>query len=169
MTMKVLLLLRHAEPVPTHPDGEDFVRALSEAGSDHAAKLARWMCDRLELPDQILCSPSQRARQTLAPLLALRPSLDACTNFVPQLYGASIRTLITLLDRSFAECGRVLIVGHNPGLEELASDVLAHGQRSRLGHLTASTLLVIEFAAGWPDGGGYGRLAQTISGKQLPG
>lgn len=169
MTMKVLLILRHAEAVPAHPGCEDFVRALTEAGTVHAAKLAHWLCDRIELPDQILCSPSPRARQTLAPLLAMRPVLDARTNFLPQLYGASVRTLTTLLDRSFAESDRVLIVGHNPGLEELASEVLEHGERSRFGHLTASTLLVIGFAKGWPDGGGYGRLTQTISGEQLTG
>ena len=169
MTMKLLLILRHAEAVPAHPGCEDFVRPLTAAGTDHAVKLAHWLCASLELPDHILCSPSQRTRQTLAPLLAMRPVLDARTNFLPQLYGASPRTLTTLLDRSFAESDRVLIVGHNPGLEELASDVLAHGERSRLGHLTASTLLVIGLAEGWPDGGGYARLTQTISGQQLPG
>jgi phosphohistidine phosphatase len=167
MPMQQLMILRHAKAVPWHPGVEDFPRALSEAGREHAARVARWMCDHQLMPDDILCSPSQRTRETLAPLLALRPELETCTNCIPQIYGASTRTMTTLLDRAFAEHDRVLIVGHNPGFEMLALEVITPSERQQISRLPTGTLLVLEFETGWPDGAGQGRLAHVIRGKKL--
>ena len=163
--MQELMILRHATAVPQRPDTEDFTRTLSEAGRAQAATLARRICDHAALPDEILCSPSQRTRETLAPLLARRPDLERRTAFVPQVYGASTGTLTQLLDGAFAGSERVLIIGHNPGLEMLALDLLAPGERSGIGHLSAGTLLVIGFPAGWPEDAGRGTLRQCLEGK----
>ena len=165
--MQRLMILRHAKAVPWHPGAEDFPRALSQAGRKHAARVARWICDHQQLPDEILCSPSQRTRETLAPLLALRPELETCTNFVPQIYGASTRTMTTLLDRAFAERDRVLIVGHNPGFEMLAFEVVAASERQKFSRLPTGTLLVVEFKADWPNDAGQGRLSHVVRGKKL--
>ena len=165
--MQRLMILRHAKAVPWHPGLEDFPRALSEAGRQHAARIAQWICDHQQLPDDILCSPSQRTRETLAPLLSLRPELETCTNFVPQIYGASTHTMNTLLDRAFAERDQVLIVGHNPGFEMLAFEVIAPSERQKVARLATGTLLVVEFEPGWPDGAGQGRLLHVVRGKRL--
>jgi len=167
MRMQQLMILRHAKAVPWHPGVEDLPRCLSEVGQEHAAKVARWLSEHLALPEEILCSPSQRTRETLAPLLALRPELEACTSFVPQIYGASTRTLNNLLDRAFAERNRVLIVGHNPGFEMLAFEVVAPAERSRISRLPTGTLLVIDFDPGWPQSAGQGRLSQIVRGKKI--
>ncbi len=167
--MQRLMILRHAKAVPWHAGVEDFPRALSEAGREHAARVARWVCDHQQLPDDILCSPSQRTRETLAPLLALRPELEACTNFVPQIYGASTRTMTTLLDRAFTERDCVLIVGHNPGFEMLAFEVIAPSERQKVTRLPTGTLLIVDFATGWPDGAGQGHLSHVVRGKKLEG
>lgn len=165
--MHELTILRHAQAVPWQPEAEDFPRALSEAGRVHASRLARWLSDRSQPPGEILCSPAQRTRETLAPLLAMRPELEACTHFIPQLYGASTHTLNRLLDGAFAGSDRVLIVGHNPGLERFAFDVLAPSEHGRLKHLSAGMLLVIGFASGWPADAGRGALRQVVRGKDL--
>lgn len=165
--MQRLMILRHAKAVPWQPGVEDFPRALSESGRDHAAKVAHWMEQHLEPPDQILCSPSQRTRETLAPLLALRPDLETRTSFVPQLYGASAGTLLTLLDNAFSISERVLIVGHNPGFETLAFDVLAPSQRARISRLATGTLLVVDFASAWADDSNRGLLRHAVRGKKL--
>jgi len=161
------MILRHAKAVPWYPRVDDFPRALNESGRDHAARLAGWISDTLQLPDGILCSPAQRTRETLAPLLALRPELEACTNFVPQLYGATTRTLTALLDAAFASHDRVLVVGHNPGIENLALDVTAPSDRRRIERLPTGTLLVVDFPSGWPDDAGRGRLVHVVRGKTL--
>ena len=165
--MQQLMILRHAKAVPWHPDVEDFPRALSEVGKDHAAKVAHWICENGQLPEDILCSPAQRTRETLASILALRPELETCTSFVPQIYGASTRTLTTLLDRAFAERDRLLIVGHNPGFEQLAFDIIAPGERQKFTRLPTGTLLVVDFESGWPEGAGQGRLSHIVWGKKL--
>ena len=165
--MQQLMILRHAKAVPWRPGIEDFPRALSEAGREHAARVAEWICRRQLLPDEILCSPAQRTRETLAPLLALRPGLESCTCFIPQLYGASLGTLNTLVDGAFASRERVLIVGHNPGFETLARDVIAASERRQIERLPTGTLLVVEFESGWPDGSGRGVLAHVVRGKKL--
>lgn len=165
--MQELTLLRHALAAPCQPPAEDFPRALSEAGRAQASRLARWLNDRPETPEEILCSPAQRTRETLAPLLALRPELESCTHFIPQLYGASAWTLKRLLDGAFAGNDRILVVGHNPGLERLAVDVLAPAEQGRLKHLSSGTLLVIGFASGWPADAGRGTVRQLVRGEDL--
>lgn len=165
--MQQLMILRHAKAVQWYPGVEDFRRALRDVGREHAARVAEWICEHQYLPDEVLCSPSQRTRETLSPLMALRPELESCTSFVPQIYGASTRTLTTLLDRSFAEHDRVLIIGHNPGFEQLAFDVIAPSARRSFDRLPTGTLLLVEFDAGWPEGAGRGRLAHFVRGKKL--
>jgi phosphohistidine phosphatase SixA len=165
--MQQLMILRHAKAVPWHPGVEDFPRALNDAGRSHAARVARWISEHLELPQQILCSPAQRTRETLAPLLALQPELETRTSFVPQIYGASTHTLTKLLDNAFTISDRVLIVGHNPGFETLAFEVLAPAQRSRISRLATGTLLVVEFESGWAGGSSRGTLRHAVRGKAL--
>jgi len=165
--MQRLMILRHAKAVPWRPGVEDFPRTLSDVGRDHAARVADWISAQPLLPDSILCSPSQRTRETLAPLLALHPELEACTSFVPQIYGASTRTLTALLDRAFAEWDSVLIVGHNPGFEALAFEVVGPSERHKFDRLPTGTLVVVSFERGWPEDSGRGRLANFVRGKKL--
>ena len=167
--MQQLMILRHAKAEQWYPGAEDFPRALREVGREHAARVAAWICEHQYLPDEVLCSPAQRTRETLSPLLAMRPELDSRTNFIPQIYGASTRTLVTLLDRAFADNDRILMVGHNPGFEMLAFDVIAPSERRKLERLPTGTLLVIELESGWPEDAGHGRLVHFVRGKKLPG
>lgn len=165
--MQRLMILRHAKAVPWQSGVEDFPRALSDAGRQHAARVAEWICAEQLLPDDILCSPAQRTRETLAPLLALRPELETCTSFVPQIYGASTRMMTALLDRAFAERECVLIIGHNPGFEMLAFEVVAESERRKFDRLPTGTLLVVEFEKGWPEDSGRGRLLHFVRGKKI--
>ena len=165
--MQQLMILRHAKAVPWQPRIDDFPRALSDIGTDHANKLAAWMYASLDAPDSILCSPSQRTRETLAPLLSLRPELESVTRFVPQIYGASTRTLVSLLDFAFAEADRVLIIGHNPGLEMLAFEVIAPSEYEKIRRLPTGTIVVVEFKSGWKNGSGGGILRHKVRGKKL--
>jgi len=166
-TNKRLMILRHAKAVPWRPAVEDFPRALSKVGLSHASRIATWLSEHLDLPDEILCSPSVRNRETLAPLLSLRPELESRTRFVPQIYGASLRTLLALLDGAFAENDRIMMVGHNPGFESLAFEVLSRSEGERLERLPTGTLLVVDFPAGWPDDSGRGVLVRRVRGKML--
>lgn len=167
--MQKLYILRHAKAVTWTPSSDDFARKLQAVGHLHAKRVARWMCDHEELPDCILCSPSQRTRETLSPLLGMQPGLEAATHFLPQLYHASLRTLQAALDASFAEFNRVLIVGHNPGLEVLTGELIHKRHYAEYSRLPTGTLAVIKFATGWYQDQGSGTLSHFIRGKQLSG
>ena len=165
--MQRLIILRHARAVSWQPGVEDFPRTLTDIGREHASRIAEWIGAQPRLPDEILCSPAQRTRETLAPLLALRPELESRTSFVPQIYGASTRTLTTLLDRAFTERDCVLMVGHNPGFERLAFEVVGPSERHNFERLPTGTLMVVEFEQGWPEDSDRGRLAHLIRGETL--
>lgn len=165
--MQQLLVLRHAKAVPWSPVKEDFPRQLSTLGTQHARNLAGWIRDHLERPEHILCSPSQRTRETLAPLLSLLPELETVTHFIPQIYHSDRGTLETLLDAAFAEFNRVMIVGHNPSLEWLVGDVIRPSHYEEFTRLPTGTLAVIEFEPGWDSGPGRGRLRHLVRGKKL--
>lgn len=109
-------LLRHAEARPPHGRQDDFDRALSNRGEAHAKRLRAWLRTRELTFDSVYCSPAVRTRSTLAAVLP-RQVLDA--QLLPQLYLADAKTLLGVLETSSSQ-GRILLVGHNPGLEHLA-------------------------------------------------
>jgi phosphohistidine phosphatase SixA len=165
--MQTVLILRHAKAETWSPVKEDFPRKLTPAGIEHANAIAGWICKNLELPQSILCSPSQRTRETLAPLLSRQPSLDAVTHFLPQIYHATLNTLETLLDSAFAEADRVLLVGHNPGLEILLGAVTHPRHQGEFDRLPTGTLAVVGWESGWTSGHARGTLQHFIRGKNL--
>jgi phosphohistidine phosphatase SixA len=165
--MQQLMILRHAKAVPWSPVAEDFPRVLRPAGRKHARKVAAWISDNLQAPQSILCSPSQRTRETLAPLLSLNPQLESVTHFIPQLYHAVSSTLQTLLDAAFAEADRVLVIGHNPAFENLVGEVIHVRHRPEFRRLPTGTLAVVDFDPDWLSGQGGGTLSHFVRGKHL--
>ena len=165
--MQTLMILRHAKAVPWYPGVDDFGRPLSDVGTRHAQKVADWMCKKLESPQSILCSPSQRTRETLSPLLTLNSSLESVTRFEAEIYGASSSRLNSILDYEFASVDRILMVGHNPGFEMLVFDVIAPSEYEKIRRLATGTLVVVEFESGWETGAGKGILRHKVRGKKL--
>jgi phosphohistidine phosphatase len=165
--MQQLMILRHAEAEAWSPDKEDFPRKLQAMGVLNAQKVAKWMLEELDAPQHILCSPAQRTRETLAPLLMLQPGLESVTHFVPQIYNAAASTLELLLDSAFTEADRVLIIGHNPGLDRLTHDVIHARHYEEFHHLSPSALVVVDFASGWLENHARGLLRHHTLGKQL--
>ncbi len=161
--MQQLRILRHAEAGPWSPDIEDFPRNLLAVGTLQAQKVASWMLDKLEPPQRILCSPAQRTRETLAPLLALQPVLESITHFVPQIYNAPVSTLEHLLDSAFSEVDRVLIIGHNPGCDQLAHNVIHPRHYDDFQHLSPCTLVVVDFEQDWLSNHERGLLSHRVS------
>jgi phosphohistidine phosphatase len=111
-----LVLLRHAEARPPHGRQDDFDRVLSARGEADAARLGDWLRVQALLFDRVLCSPAVRARSTLAVAL---PQWVVAAQLLPQLYLADAAVLHALLAAQ-APSSRLLLVGHNPGLEHLA-------------------------------------------------
>ena len=119
--MKTVTLFRHAKSGDKdNPNLADIDRPLSKRGLKAAPKMGEAMRERTLRPDLILCSPSVRTRQTLT--LAEPEAWDEQpeVRFEARLYEASVQTLFKLLRELPDEVSHVMIVGHNPGLQELA-------------------------------------------------
>jgi len=121
--MRELILLRHAHAESAHPGQDDSDRPLSDTGRSEATAAGGWLRAHGLLPDRVLCSPAQRARQTLDGLGALD-----CTDIRSEasIYEATPGALVELAD-AHPDAKRLLLVGHNPGFETFVA-LLATGQ-----------------------------------------
>ena len=118
--MKTLYVLRHAKSSWEDSDLADFDRPLNDRGKTAAPFMGKVMKNNELAPDLILSSPAVRARET-ARLVKDAADLDADIKHDERIYEASPQTLQQVaasIDDSFESA---MIVGHNPGLEDLVS------------------------------------------------
>ena len=119
--MKRLMLLRHAKAAP--PDADDFARPLAPLGREDMRLIAAILAEPGHRPDLALVSPAARTRETWdAAGLA-----DVPVRFRPAIYGGAADTLLDLVRSTDAEVETLLVVGHNPGIEDLAHWLVAAG------------------------------------------
>jgi phosphohistidine phosphatase len=171
--MRTLLLLRHAKSSWDDPDLEDFDRPLAPRGRKAAPLVAGYLKAKGLRPDLVLCSPALRARQTWS-LVTQSWAEDIEVKKLQSLYLGSPSRLLDVVRRAPAAAACVLVVGHNPGMENLAMALA--GPRSKSKALTrlrskfpTAALAEIEFDAdGWPDvERGAGRLTRFVRPKDL--
>jgi phosphohistidine phosphatase len=174
--MRRLMLLRHAKTETNAPSGRDQDRRLDERGHKDAAEIGGWIGHHPPFPDSVLVSPAVRAHQTwdiaweAMKALAPKPHVE----LVPDLYGAEPAQLLqTIRLASVSDPKRLMLVGHNPGMHELALALAGGGDaasRKALGdNLPTSGLVLLDFAVGdWNDVAfRRGRLVLFVSPKLL--
>lgn len=132
MTLR-LILTRHAKSSWDDPLKDDHSRDLNPRGIDAAAAIGDWLAVKKYLPDLVLCSTSQRTRQTWD-LIAARLGATPDIQFEDTLYNASPDALLANLQR-VGDAKSVLILAHNPGIANAASSLASqpplHSQFSR--------------------------------------
>jgi phosphohistidine phosphatase len=141
--MRELILLRHAHAENAMPGQEDHDRALSARGRAEAAAAGAWLRDHGYLPDRVLCSSARRARETLD--LAQDAIGHGETERVDAIYEATPGQLIALAD-AHRDVQRLLMVGHNPGLEHLAA-LMSTGQSGDFRGMPAAGIAVLRLPA----------------------
>ena len=114
-----LLILRHAKSAWDTNAASDFERPLAPRGSKAAPRMGRWLAARGLVPDYVVSSPAERARQTVEAVCAELGIGTEIIHWDRRIYGGWTRSLIDVLRASPSAAGRVLIAGHNPGLEDL--------------------------------------------------
>lgn len=121
--MKILGLFRHAKSDWQDPRARDFDRPLNERGRQGAAVMGRHVRDHGVAWDRIISSPALRCTETIeiACEAAGRPM---AVNWDRRIYLASSTTLADLLRETEGDPKAVLMVGHNPGLEDLIFDLV---------------------------------------------
>ena len=124
--MTTLTLLRHAKSDWGDPTAGDFDRPLNARGRAAAAAVGRYLAGEALAFDYVLASPARRVVETIAEVeagygRALAPAWDR------RVYLASAAALLELVQTAPADARRLLLVGHNPGLHELALLLAAQG------------------------------------------
>src|SRR4249919_3630377 len=122
--MRELILLRHAHAEP--------------------ASAGHWLAEHNLVPDCVLCSPARRARETLEAVLATVGYVDQRLD--ERIYEATPGTLAELAD-DHRQTERLLLVGHNPGLEHLAA-LMHSGQSGDFRGMPPGGVVVLSLPAG---------------------
>ena len=172
--MKRLLLLRHAKA--ERETADDIKRGLEKRGEKDAQRMGRFLREDVYVPDLILCSTSLRTRRTiefLLPELGTSPRID----YQSELYLAEPEVILSLIRRVSDKVGTLMVIGHNPGLEQLALALAAQPLEKKLRKrydamdekFPTSALAVIDFAVPrWIDlTPGRGELDAFVRPKDL--
>ena len=122
-----LYLLRHAKTVPGRIDLEDFERPLMEQGIEKAQKLKDHLQQEQVAFDHVYCSSAVRTRQTLEHVL---PDYAGEVSYLRELYHASAQVMLDTLHLTPPGAAQVLMVGHNPGISQLAVGLARRGETS---------------------------------------
>lgn len=149
--MKTLLLMRHAKSSWASPGLADHDRPLNERGEKASIRMGRLLRERDLRPDALVLSTALRAVQT-AERVVKAAGLDLALHTRRELYLAPPSSYVALakLFPASAECG--LLIGHNPGLEELVTSVAGHHERMPTAALAKVTLNVETWAELLLDG-----------------
>ena len=169
--MRRLLLLRHSKTERPEPGQRDRDRKLMERGRSDAPLIGTYMARHRLTPDLVLVSPAKRTLETWE-------LVEGALNKTPQvaheerIYNARTRTLADLI-RETEDAGSLLMIGHNPGLHDLANELIGSGEveaRESLNEkLPTSGLVAIDFAFGdWSElHDSSGRLDRFVTPRSL--
>jgi phosphohistidine phosphatase len=146
--MKRLILVRHAKSSWKNPGLMDFARPLNGRGKQNAPMMGKRLLGSGILPEEVVSSPAKRAWST-ARLIASEIHFKE-ENLIadPEVYEADVDTLMEIIGNFSDDWQDVMLVGHNPGLTELA-EMLTDRE---FGNLPTCAICCIEFAAErWAD------------------
>jgi len=170
MKTRQLFILRHAKSDWAENSLDDVNRPLSNRGETDAPRIGQWMLTNQFKPETIISSPALRAKQTvqaISQVLALTPNQ---LTFDKRLYLADLQHLLEVISQCPPTITRLLIAGHNPGLETLLRYLCpAPLPLTNDGQLfTTANLAVVSLSQPWDhDLQGHGELLQLIRPRDL--
>lgn len=171
--MRRLILLRHAKS--EWPDGvDDLARPLAKRGRKASSRVGEYLAASGLVPDLAVVSPARRARETWE---LARPAFarEIAQQIEPRIYEASAPAILGVIKEAGPDVHALLLLGHNPGLQELASELIGAGSPSDLARLArkypTAGLVVIDFdVEQWRDvSPGLGRLERFETPESVSG
>lgn len=141
MGVKQLYLLRHAQTLEKRPDEKDRDRILTPVGFQNANRMGMNLKNKKVQPDIIICGVATRTQQT-AESIAEHVSYDSNRVHINgEVYDASIRTLLNVVNNLKEEWKTVVLIGHNPSISYLAEYITGEA----VGNMTTCGLVSINF------------------------
>jgi phosphohistidine phosphatase len=122
LQMARITLFRHAKAENPDLQTADSERALASRGRRNAARMGRFIKEKGLLPDLIIVSTAARTRETFDLASAEWPDLPVL--FLDSIYEASATTVMAAIESHGADCERVMVIGHNPGLVVLLHNLV---------------------------------------------
>ncbi len=169
--MRTLHLLRHAKSSWDDATIDDHDRPLAPRGARAARKIAEYLAAASVHPALVLCSSARRTVETLE---ALRPEIGetAVVSIEPDLYGADAAEILDLLRTLDPEIREVLVIGHNPGLQDLAIDLAGDEDAGLVDALRTKfptgALATFDVQVDWAGlGPGYAHLTHFVTPRDL--
>ena len=166
--VKRVLLLRHAKSSWKDPDLTDHDRPLARRGREAAKLMAGYLRQHRMSPALVLCSSAARATQTLDHLTPVLRGSEV--RIEAGLYDASGRDLLDRLREVPEPTASVMLIGHNPAIEDLAGQLAGRGSalERMAGKFPTGALAALEFSGRWRNlGPGKGRLADFATPGDL--
>jgi len=162
--MRILYLLRHAKSSWNDPTLRDFDRPLKKRGREAAERIGERMASETLSNPLVICSPAVRTRETAEVVLA-SAKLQVEPRFDERIYEASLRELAEIVTEIPNDKEVAIMIGHNPGFEELLSFLTDEHRR-----MPTCALAKIRFGdVSWKDvRAGEGSLEWFIAPKELP-
>lgn len=161
--MKHLLLLRHAKSSWDPRYATDFERPLNKRGRRDAPRMGAWLQQHHPLPEVIISSPAERARETVAGFVE-GVGYESELQWDRRIYAASVDTLLEVITELPDEYERVMLVGHNPGFQGIATEL--SGQELRMP--TAALACIALAVESWQEvKRGRGDLCWLVTPKEL--
>ncbi len=159
-----LLLLRHAKSAWDTEAASDFDRPLAKRGQKDIPLMGGWMREHHLIPDWVVSSPAERAKQTAVGICHLLDIKEKKIVWDRRIYGADPEELLEVLSELSGKVKTALLVGHNPGLESLAAYLVGDLSRKvaalpttegdeggEYGIVKTATLVHMETTAEWSD------------------
>ncbi|PKA40774.1 histidine phosphatase family protein [Rhizobium sullae] len=166
-----LFLLRHAKSA-WPADIADHDRPLAKRGRKAAPLIGAYMAREKLFPDLVLVSTAQRAQGTWK-RVAKKLSASIAERDVPDLYEAPAGRIAGILQKIESSARTVMLVGHNPGFQDLANNLIGNGDPDACARLKdkfpTAGLAIIAFEANrWADiSPGSGRLERFVTPREL--
>ena len=162
--MKILMLLRHAKSSWKDVSLSDFERPLNGRGRKAAETIGRYISrNRLE-PELVLSSPAVRARETIG-IVVKAAKLRAEVRYDERIYEADPERLMEMVSQIEENLTSVMVVGHNPGIEEFLELLTGSSE-----HMATAALAKISFSEAdkWSKvSTGKGSLEQIVRPKGI--
>ena len=169
--MKRILLLRHAKSA--WPEGvKDHDRPLGDRGRHDAPRMGAYIAAADLEPDFALVSSARRTQETWA-LVAPAFARSCASRTVASIYEAEPAAILKAIQEAPTEGGTLLVIGHNPGFEDVAALLAPQGEAEALARMktkypTAGLAVIAFDIEAWEDvAPGAGRLERFVTPKTL--
>ncbi|MCC6784432.1 MAG: histidine phosphatase family protein [Planctomycetes bacterium] len=143
--MRTLLLMRHAKSGWDDSGLRDHDRPLNARGESAAPRMGRLLAELGRVPDRVLCSTAVRARRSAELLVEAAGIAIARLHLLEDLYLAPPSVILEAVARRGGDAATLLVVGHNPGIEELVASLARHPEACPTATIAAFRLGIDEW------------------------